>query len=156
MSEQLQSSNLLSSNLVVQVAIVVNDIETTLENWCKVFGVKNYGYTLTKESAITGIAFKGKATEARAKIGFVKLGQVTLEIIEPDHNPSVWREHLDAHGEGFHHIAFKVDDMGETVAQFAANGMPLTQKGSYATGEYAYLDTTGPLKMILELLHNYK
>lgn len=156
MSETVQNAPILSSNIMVQVAIVVNDIETTLENWCNLFGVKNYGYTLTKPKEITGITFRGESTDALAKIGFVKLGQVTLEIIEPDHNPSVWREHLDAHGEGFHHIAFKADDLDTTLAHFTAKDMPLVQRGSYVTGEYAYMDTTDSLKMMIELLHQFK
>ncbi len=156
MSQTLKSSNLLSSNLVVQIAILVNDIDTSLENWCKLFGVKNYGHTVTAAPEVTNIKFKGESTPARAKLGFIKLGQVTLEIIEPDHNPSVWREYLDEHGEGFHHIAFNVDNMEDAVANFTNEDMALIQSGEYVGGEYAYMDTADKLKMVIELLHYHK
>ncbi|MEG0085605.1 MAG: VOC family protein [Niameybacter sp.] len=66
---------------------------------------------MSKKLEETHIQFKGESTPARAKLGFVKLGQVTLEFIEPDHNPSIWRDYLDTHGEGFHPIAFKVEGL---------------------------------------------
>ncbi len=153
MENKLEGSNLLSSNLVVQIAILVNDIETSLENWCKLFGVKNYGYQTTAAPEVTEIKFRGQSTPAKAKLGFVKLGQVTLEIIEPDQNPSVWREYLDEHGEGFHHVAFMVENMDEAIATFTSEQMPLIQSGKYVGGEYAYMDTADKLNMVIELLH---
>lgn len=156
MPEVLQDTQLIPNTMVVQIAILVNDIETTMANWCQFLGVKNYGYKLTEAPEITGIQFKGESTPARAKLGFVKLGQVVLEIIEPDHNPSIWREYLDTHGEGFHHIAFKVDDLDTTIATFTKNDMPLIQTASYGAGQYAYMDTSEPLKLVVELLQEFK
>lgn len=156
MSQVLQNSPLINTNIVVQIAILVNDIETTMSNWCQLLGAKNYGFKLTEAPEVTGIQYKGEATPARAKLGFVKLGQVTLEIIEPDQHPSIWRDYLDAHGEGFHHIAFKVENLDATIATFTQNDMPLLQTASYGAGQYAYMDTSDPLKMVVELLQDFK
>lgn len=156
MDQLIQDTNLIGNNIVVQIAILVNDIEKTMANWCTLLGVKNYGYKLTEAPEVTQIQFKGSTTPARAKLGFVKLGQVTLEIIEPDHNPSIWREYLDEHGEGFHHIAFKVDGLDEKIELFGRNNMPLIQTASYGTGQYAYVDSENPLKMVIELLEDFK
>ncbi|MGL4362902.1 MAG: VOC family protein [Cellulosilyticaceae bacterium] len=156
MDSTVKDSQLISNNIVVQIAILVNDIETTMANWCNFLGVKNYGYKLTDAPEVSGILFKGQSTPARAKLGFVKLGQVTLEIIEPDHNASIWREYLDTHGEGFHHIAFKVDELDLTIAKFTSQNMPLLQTASYGSGQYAYMDTSDSLKLIVELLNDFK
>jgi len=69
------------------------------------------------------------------------MGSMQLELIEPDEHPSTWRDHLDKHGEGVHHIAFVVDDMKGTVKRMGGNGMPLIQKGEYTGGRYAYMET---------------
>lgn len=156
MSETIKDTNLIGNNIVVQIALLVNDIETTMHNWCNLLGVKNYGHKLTDAPEITQITFKGEPTPARAKLGFIKLGQVTLEIIEPDHNPSIWREYLDQHGEGFHHIAFKVEGMDEKIELFSQNGMQLIQSANYTGGRYAYVDSENPLKMVIELLEDFK
>lgn len=84
------------------------------------------------------------------------MGSLQLELIEPDEHPSTWREHLDKHGEGPHHIAFVVDGMKEIVASMEKNGMALVQKGEYTGGRYAYMDTFKNLKIMLELLENDK
>ncbi len=82
------------------------------------------------------------------------MGGMQLELIEPDDHPSTWKEFLDKHGEGIHHIALNVKGMKETVAYLENNGMPLVQKGEYTGGRYAYIDSSDKLGMIIELLEN--
>ncbi|OGD24120.1 MAG: hypothetical protein A2Y69_08870 [Candidatus Aminicenantes bacterium RBG_13_59_9] len=48
--------------------------------------------------------------------GGTELKNITLELIEPDRNPSTWREFLDAKGEGIHHVAFEIKGMDEKTA----------------------------------------
>ena len=68
--------------------------------------------------------------------------------------PSTWQEHLDAHGESVHHIAFEVQGMQDTLAYLAASDVPLLQKGEYTGGRYAYVDSDHMLGVVLELLEN--
>ncbi len=82
------------------------------------------------------------------------MGSLQLELIEPDEHPSTWREYLDQHGEGPHHIVFVVDDLKEKVTVMEDKGMTLQQKGEYPGGRYAYMDTLKDLKIITELLEN--
>ena len=82
------------------------------------------------------------------------MGSLQLELIEPDHNPSTWRESLDKNGEGLHNIAFVVEGLNEKVTALERKGMPLLQKGEYTGGRYAYVDTLRDLKVIIELLKN--
>jgi Glyoxalase/Bleomycin resistance protein/Dioxygenase superfamily len=79
-----------------------------------------------------------------------------LELIEPDENPSTWRESLDKNGEGPHHIAFVVEGMKEKIDALEGRKMSLLQKGEYTGGRYAYVDTLKDLKVIIELLENDK
>jgi hypothetical protein len=44
--------------------------------------------------------------------------------------------------------------MKEKIAICERNGMPLLQKGEYTGGRYAYLDSNGALKTLIELLEN--
>ena len=84
----------------------------------------------------------------------MKFGGLDIELIEPDTEPSTWREHLDSRGEGVHHIAFVIDGMKQKVADLEAHGFPLQQKGEYTGGRYAYIETAKTLKTIVELLEN--
>ena len=87
-------------------------------------------------------------------MAFFQLGSVSLELIEPVGGPSTWQEHLDAHGDSLHHVAFRIQGMQEKLADLDANGVPLVQRGEYKGGRYAYVDSTQALGAILELLEN--
>ena len=147
--------NILGNNLVVQVGILVHDIETASQDFADFLGMDNPGWieTGTYEEAQT--VFKGEPTNARAKLAFFDVGDnLTLELIEPDMNPSTWREDLDNKGECVHHIAFNIKGMTEKINLLEKNGMELIQKGEYTGGRYAYIDANDTLKTILELLEN--
>lgn len=99
--------------------------------------------------------FHGQPSQARAKLAFFDMGSVQLELIEPDENPSTWREFLDKYGEGVHHIAFVIKDMEGKVKKLERNGMHLLQRGDYKGGRYSYIDTLEQLKVLIELLENF-
>lgn len=144
----------LGENIITQVGIVVNDIEETAQAYADLLGVDIPSIDLTDTVDKSETEYNGEASIAQSKLAFFDLGSVQLELIEPDENPSTWREHLNEKGEGVHHIAFVVDDMKETVNEMEGRHMPLIQKGEFTGGRYAYMDTTNELKVLIELLEN--
>jgi len=96
--------------------------------------------------------YKGVPSNAQAKLAFFNLGPVQLEIIEPLGGDSTWQEALDKKGEGFHHLAFSVNDMQKSVDFLRERGIPMIQRGDMGEGQYAYFDAEGPLGVTLELL----
>ncbi|MBU9720605.1 MULTISPECIES: VOC family protein [Bacillaceae] len=148
--------NILGNNIIAQIGILVHDIEKTAQVYADFFGIDKPEISMTDPLDKAGTEYKGEATEARAKLAFFDMGSLQLELIEPDNHPSTWREHLDKHGEGPHHIAFFVEGMQEKVALLESNSMPLMQKAEYTGGRYAYMDTFKDLKVMIELLENDK
>jgi len=146
---------LFGQGTIVQIGVVVKDIEKASAAYADLLGVAvpKWSWTDTEDKAHT--QFKGKPSPARAKLAFIELKNITLELIEPDRNPSTWREFLDAKGEGVHHIAFEIKGMDKKTALLAKKGMPLLQKGDYEGGRYAYIDGAAKLGLILELLENF-
>ena len=140
---------------VVQIGVVVNDIEKAGQAYADFLGVAAPEWSWTDAQDKAHTQFKGLPSPARAKLAFIKLRNITLELIEPDRNPSTWREFLDTRGQGIHHIAFEVKGMDEKTALLAKKGLPLLQKGDYEGGRYAYIDGTVGLGLILELLENF-
>ena len=147
-------NNILGTKLITQIGILVHDIEATSQAYAQFFGVEKPQCSITDEVDKTQTQYRGKRSAARAKLAFFDMGSLQLELIEPDHNPSTWRESLDKNGEGSHHIAFVIEGMDEKIAVLERNQMPLLQKGEYTGGRYAYIDTLRDLKVIIELLEN--
>jgi catechol 2,3-dioxygenase-like lactoylglutathione lyase family enzyme len=154
MAEATASGLGSDSRKIVQIGIIVRDIEETSRAYAELFGLEVPRWSMTDPLDQAHTVYRGESTAARAKLAFLDMGSVQLELIEPVGGPSTWQDFLDAHGEGVHHIAFQVKGMADQVMQLESRGMPLVQHGDYTGGRYAYVDTVPQLKVILELLEN--
>ncbi|CQR54233.1 VOC family protein [Paenibacillus riograndensis] len=147
-------SGWLGNHVITQIGILVNDIEKVSGAYADFFGLEKPDIVVTDTADLAQTRYNGGATEARAKLAFFDMGSLQLELIEPDHHPSTWRDYLNEHGEGPHHIAFVVEGMKEKIMLLEGKGFPLQQKGEYTGGRYAYMDTFKELKVLVELLEN--
>ncbi len=141
---------------VVQVAIVCRDIDATSKRWAAVLGVEPPAIRTTKPGREVKVIYRGHPSNGQAKLAFIKLGQVMLELIQPVGGDTSWKEFLDANGEGVQHIAFQVGDLDRTVKTLDGMGMPVLHQGRYDddSGAYVYVDSKKPLGVTLELLHS--
>jgi methylmalonyl-CoA/ethylmalonyl-CoA epimerase len=144
----------MGTNVICQVGLVVRDIEKTAKAYADVFGMDVPKARITDTEEISHTKYRGKSTPARAKLAFFQMGNVSLELIEPVDGPSTWREFLDEHGEGVHHIAFRIKGMDRVLAYLEGKGISAVQRGDYTGGRYAYVDSAPSLGVILELLES--
>jgi CHAD domain-containing protein len=147
--------NILGTDLVTQIGILVNDIEQAAQDYADLLGVEKPEIVITATEDIAKTVYKGNPTPARTKQAFFHVGpNIDIELLEPDHEPSTWRHDLDTYGEGIHHIAFNIKGMRKVVEAFERNGMKEIQKGEWVGGRYSYIDAKETLKLTLELLEN--
>ena len=144
----------IGTKVVCQIGLVVRDIEKMAKTYADVFGMDVPNVIITDTEDIAHTKFRGAPTQAQAKLAFLQMGDVSLELIEPIGEPSTWKEFLDEHGEGVHHIAFQIKGMEEVLAYLDSKGIPAVQRGDYTGGRYAYVDSAPSLGIILELLEN--
>jgi catechol 2,3-dioxygenase-like lactoylglutathione lyase family enzyme len=149
------NSSPILPNHIVQVGLIVRDIEKTAQAYCQIFGCALPQVIITDEYNVSHATYRGAPTPARAKLAFFNMGQLTIELIEPIGEPSTWKEHLDAHGESVHHIAFNIQGTEEVTRRLEAEGIPMVQQGDYTGGRYTYLDGSSKLGVALELLENF-
>ncbi|MBQ3864549.1 MAG: VOC family protein [Clostridia bacterium] len=141
-----------------QVGYVVKDIDAARESYAKLFGVPVPRVQPSGYGAANTVYKGNPVPDSHCKLAFFSLSSgVQLELIEPDEGPSTWREYLDAHGEGIHHIAFIVKDMDRVVRECMAEGMTVVQQGNYDdnSGHYTYLDGSEKYKCVIELLESF-
>lgn len=148
----------IGTDRVIQVGLIVNDIEATRARWVEILGVPLPPIQQTPGYERVKTTYHGQPCEGTAKLAFMNFGQITVELIEPDATPSVWRDWLNAHGEGAQHIAFPVADTKKAVEHFAKFGIPVSQQGFYGdlSGMYTYMDSDAALGTTVELLENFK
>jgi methylmalonyl-CoA/ethylmalonyl-CoA epimerase len=147
----------IGTDVVTQVGLVVRDIEKTARRYVDILGLPAPQIVVTAGYDVAKTTYRGKPSDATAKLAFLKLGQITLELIEPDEKPSVWRDFLDQKGEGAQHIAFNIKDTKRVTGHLARHGIPVAQQGLYSDGSgmYTYLDSQAALGTTLELLESF-
>ena len=151
-------AGVVGTHLVAQVGFIVKDVEASKRKWAEFLGVEVPPTQPIGDYAVTGTTFQGQpAPNAYCWMAFFDVGPgMQLELIQPNEEPSTWRNFLNEHGEGMHHIAFQVVDSAKQVANAEAAGLKLVQHGVYGdgSGEYNYLDAP-ELNCIVELLESY-
>ncbi|MBN1697481.1 MAG: VOC family protein [Spirochaetales bacterium] len=137
-----------------QIGIIVKDIEAAVARLSRIFRMPQPEITITDSVENAHTRYRGKQTAARARLAFFPMGQVTIELIEPVGEPSTWKDHLRTKGEGFHHIAFQVDDFSEIRQHLAENNVSIDQEGDYTGGRYTYCGGPELSGIIMEFLEN--
>lgn len=147
---------LINSKNVTQVAIVVKDIEKARNSWAKTLGITPPEVSIAEGHQSRPTLYNGKPSDAKAKLAFISMENLQIELIEPMGGNSTWQEFLDNNGEGIHHIAFLVKDINGMEKKFKMQGMPAVMSGGWDGGAYSYISSEKQLGCILELLENYK
>jgi methylmalonyl-CoA/ethylmalonyl-CoA epimerase len=72
-----------------------------------------------------GAVFEGveDVPDQKVRVGFFRIGDVRLELLEPSDPTSTVTAFLDKRGEGLHHIAFTVGGIQERIAELKQSGV---------------------------------
>lgn len=110
-------------------------------------------YVSPKDQMIVGEPFT-------LKIMYTELGPTGLELLQPVESPrSVWAQHIEAHGEGIHHIAFNLPNWDEMVKKLQGRGNKMlvcaqVKGGEHDGKKWCYMDMK-PGGIVVELLENH-
>ena len=137
-----------------QVAIVVHDLEKSVERYQKLLGMGSWQFMSIDDSVFAESTYRGKPVKHRFKVALGMLGAMQIELIQPIEGETIYADFLNKHGEGVHHLGhFRVDNLGEAIKEFEQEGFPCIQSGRTPEGGgYAYMDTVESLGVITELL----
>lgn len=146
-----------SGRRVTQYAFVVRELEPVSAYWARL-GFPAMSYT---ESPLHDRRYRGRPAAFEMRLGWQRHGKVPYEWILSLKGPDIYREHLEKHGEGFHHLAFSVQDMDAEIAEWTRLGFPEAmsggwgEKGKPGSGRFAYMDTHALGGVDVELLWSY-
>ncbi len=143
----------IGTRTVCHIAIIVKDIQRTVNNWTLVLGIdKPKIWNLPKPTEIPAYT-NGKAGDySDCMLSVIVLDNIVLEIIQPGQGDSPWKDHLDKHGEGFQHMGFITNNRAEAyevLKQIGANGP--YHVGYYPSGAYSFVDTKEALGVELNI-----
>jgi hypothetical protein len=109
---------------------LVRDLEGTAQRLSDALGIGPWNiWTITPaESKV-----RGRVTPLTFRIALATVGGGTFELITPQQGRSVFDEHLEQHGDGFHHTCLMYATLGEAraaKAELLRQKRELVQEGS--------------------------
>ena len=142
-----------------QVALVVKDLQKTMENYWNILGIGPWTVYSLDAHLVCHRRYHGKPAWASEKEALTRVGAVELELCQPIEGESIYQDFLTEHGEGLHHMNFLVDsadDVDNITEILAKEGFPCLQSGRFGPpedlGAFSYIDTK-PLRTIWEPVH---
>jgi len=143
----------------IQIGLLVDDLEPMLENFEKIFGIGPFRVVEFPPPGHENVMrkYKGQDTDFSAKFCFFNLGNIELEIIQPLSGKNIWRDFLDEHGPGLHHIKFSVPEHGPSMEYLANQGIEIEQMGASvgknAGKEWVFYDTRDEIGFAIETMN---
>lgn len=128
---------------LIQIAIVVDNIDSALDAWCELFDAPRPDVRITEAVPNPNETYRGQTASYGLKLAVINCKDrgFVVELHEPDENPSTFREFLDRHGNGVHHIGFQVGEARDAViGELEDLGYVMRTIGMYPGGSWTIVD----------------
>jgi len=134
-----------------QNGYVVRDLERAIDAWLAL-GIGPW--LVLPHLRQSGSVYRGQPTEPVVSMAFANSGELQVELIEQeDDASSIYREFLDAGREGFHHLAWWVEDFPAVARAARAARWPVVHEGDTGgMARFAYYDPGGVTNTVVEVM----
>jgi methylmalonyl-CoA/ethylmalonyl-CoA epimerase len=96
------------------IAVAVNNIEEAAKFYQTILGLTLSGVEIV--------------TAQKTKVGFFKIGESNIELVQPAEPDSPLVKYLETRGQGIHHICFEVDNVEAEVKAFLEKGATMVDQ----------------------------
>ena len=93
------------------IGIAVTNLQEVIQTYQLAFGLKPY--------------FEEEIDDQKAKVVGFKVGDATIEFLEPTEHDSPLTKFLESRGNGIHHMTFRVENLQDTLEQLRTKGFTL-------------------------------
>ena len=140
-----------------QAGIVVKDAEKGVDLYGHLFGIDRESWWLINiDRKICQLTYRGQPSQHSYKAAMAMVGPLMIELLQPLEGYGTYREFLNEHGEGIHHLGHViVPDLAAVMDKMEEAGFPTVETGEPADSvkgnhKWAYIDTTSALGYIME------
>jgi glyoxalase/bleomycin resistance protein/dioxygenase superfamily protein len=138
-----------------QVAFVVKDLAAGMEFFNRTMGIPRFYVIEDFGLHARDKTFRGRPAEQNFKLALAYSGDTQIELIQHLSGDTCYKEHLERHGEGLHHLGFFLYDSGEyqsALDSLGAAGYAPLMSGRFGTTRYTYFDTEAAIGAIMEMV----
>lgn len=138
---------------VIQIGIVVPDVDKAIEGYRDLLHVKKWN--INQVDTVTGkggnFHKNGKPIQAKVKIAWANIGNVELELIEPQDQHSLYADFLKEHGPGIHHVMLGTADYDRCLDHMGEQKVTAIGGGELQDTRFQMFDTQELLGFICEI-----
>lgn len=140
-------------NDIIQIGVVVENVDASIAKYSDLLGLDdwNINYVDTKMGKGSNFFRGDKPVVAKAKIAWINIGNVELEIIEPRDEDSIYAQHLRERGPGIHHLMFATSDYEKCSATMTEKNVALIGGGELQHTRFQMFDTQKDLGFLCEI-----
>lgn len=127
------------------IGIAVNDLKKTMSIYRDILGLKFIGSEEIEEQKIIHATFLA--------------GEVKIELVQSTHPDGPIGKFIEKRGEGIHHIAFRVENIDESLKELNAKGVNLIDEKARIGADGAKIAFIHPKDMkgvLIELVERAK
>lgn len=130
-----------------QICYVTDDYMRTIKYFTEALDMGPWTIIENTEDCAFNVELDGKPVAEPWKfyIAFTKLGNMTIEIIQPETGPNPYSAFLEERGPGIHHIKESIystnDNLRKYMDYLSEKGHRTIYKGDYMEDIYYYIDT---------------
>lgn len=159
-SNTLHSPSPILNNGIAQIALVVENLDQTVEHYWNIFGIGPWHFYTYKRPLLSMSRYYGKDVDNAIRIALSYFGPTRIELIEIKEGETLQVDFIKAHGYGVQHLGILVDDMQSALKEAREKGFEVIQEGSGfgpdGDGHYAYLNTEAKFGITYELIERPK
>lgn len=109
--------NHLKTKNYMQICIVVADIEKAAEKWADLLGIEKPEVSPKRLEGGEHYLYHGEPISCDLKVCNIEMDGWVLELHQPCGGPSSFQDYLDKHGNGVHHIGFRVGEERDAMVE---------------------------------------
>ena len=105
----------VSKDGFIQINIVVRDIDRAARAWADLLGIEVPAVRINHLEGGPDYTYRGKPVSCDLKVCDIHMNGFVIELHQPIGGESSFREFLDRHDNGVHHIGFEVGSRRDEV-----------------------------------------
>ncbi len=137
----------------IQINIIVKDIEKAAELWSKLLGVEKPEIRINHLEGGENYTYRGEPITCDLKVANIDMDGWVLELHEPAGGESSFKEFMEKHGNGVHHLGFEVGERrDEVIKELGEMGFDTNRTlGIYPGSSWTIVDSEDALGVNLNI-----
>ena len=131
---------------------MVDSVDKMVEMYERDFGLETFKVWEFSPDTVEDMTVGGIKQGYTMRLGKTRVGDMDFEFIQPRDDKSIYYDYMKIYGEGFHHLAYELEEYDKKMEYIDSIGVKVSMSGVwFGKHTWVYLTTEELLKHIVEL-----